>query len=234
MEHRLFKPATFEDGRETVVGTCNGFTMQQRWEAETPVFGRAILANLEPGDRTVLDYGVGVGRLAKEILSNNKDINVIGLDDSIEQRRLAEEYVDSERFITVAPEQLNQSVDLAYCIYVLQHVPAIALREAIQRMHFFLRPGGKLVYCSSDCRMAVCFGKPAFHDDRYLGVDIRREVTRLFEPIGPLFSEQELAQHEVVRKMVNGSGGSGAAAHPAIVYRRRECGEPYFKVAFAN
>ena len=46
MEHNLFKPSSFEEGKHGVVGDCNGFTMQQRWDAETPIFADAILSNL--------------------------------------------------------------------------------------------------------------------------------------------------------------------------------------------
>src|SRR5262249_424361 len=35
MNHGLFKPRTLEESMHVAVGSCNGFTMQERWEAET-------------------------------------------------------------------------------------------------------------------------------------------------------------------------------------------------------
>jgi len=229
LEHNLFKPASFEEGRESVVGHCNGIPMAERWEAETPLFARMILSHLEPGDTKILDYGVGVGRLAKEVINQNKEVKVIGVDDSSDQRRYSKLYVGEDRFEAIAPTQLNETVDLAYCVYVLQHVPAISIREVLYRIHYFLKPQGKLVYCSSDYRMAIRFDHLGFFDDRFLGINIRAEIEKLFEPIGPLFSDKEFKENEVVRKMVIGDDGNGGGLpHPAIVYRRRELAVPYF------
>ena len=81
MEHNLFKPKDFEDARHSVVGDCNGIPMNMRWEIETPIFAREILrhAKSDPGF-TILDYGCGCGRLAKEILAQDPNVTVIGLD----------------------------------------------------------------------------------------------------------------------------------------------------------
>lgn len=227
--HQLFKPASFEEGRESVVGFCNGVPMAERWIAETPLFARAILQQLGEGETTLLDYGVGVGRLAKEVLQQRPDVRVIGVDDSADQRRYAKMYVNNEEhFQSVAPTALQEQVDLVYCVYVLQHVPAIELRDVIQRMHYYLKPGGRLVYCSSDFRMAIRFDAIAFFDDRCLGVDIRSEVERFFEPEKTLFSEDDLRENEILRRMVLGDDGRGnGLPHPAIVYRRREIHGPY-------
>jgi len=227
--HQLFKTASFEEGRESVVGFCNGLPMSERWVAETPLFAKAILNELGEGERTILDYGVGVGRLAKEVLQQRSDVRVIGVDDSVDQRRYAKMYVDdADRFQALAPQGLVEQVDMAYCVYVLQHVPAIELRDVIQRIHYYLKPGGKLVYCSSDYRMAIRFDAIAFFDDRCLGVDIRSELNRFFEPERNLFSEDDLREHEILRRMVRGEDGQGTGLpHPAIVYRRREINGPY-------
>ena len=167
--------------------------------------------------------------MAKEVLNQRNDVRVIGIDDSADQRRYAKLYVDNcERFQAIAPESLQETVDLVYCIYVLQHIPAIELRDAIARMHYYLKPGGRLVYCSSDYRMAVRFDQIAFFDDRCLGVDIRAELERFFELEGELFTEQDFAQHEILRRMVRGEDGTGRGLpHPALVYRRREPTGPY-------
>lgn len=220
--HDLFRPRTLKEAMESVVGECNGFTAQERWEKETPLFAQHILDNLEPGEKVLLDYGCGVGRVAKEILRWNKDVVIIGVDSSVDELRLAKEYVDDDRFITRLPHQLDRSVDLAYSIYVFQHIPAIEIREALQHIHRSLKDDGKFIQCCSEYRMAIRYDQKAFADDKHLGVDIDREIGRYFNPIDDLFSEETLEANSLVKKMV--TGGRDGIAHPATLYQKRPLG----------
>ena len=232
-----FKAESFEAGKNSVVGDCNGHSCKERWELETPAFARAISRHITEDTYTVLDYGCGVGRLAKAVLSVNPKITILGLDPSEDERRHAKSYVNDSRFIPIHPDELNQTVDLVYCIYVLQHVPAIELRHAIERMHYFLKPGGKLVYCSSDYRMAINSGG-GFTDDRHTGVDIRREISRLFEEVGELVFENVSGteqESKLIRDLITAEGcPPGSIPHPAKVYRARTIAlnTPYFGVSF--
>lgn len=216
MEHNLFKSKNMEEGLHSVVGDCNGIPARERWDKETPVFAREILkyAKSEPGF-TILDYGTGVGRLAKEILNQDPRVTVIGLDASSHQLKIAKEYVNDSRFIPVLPNELNQKVDLVYCIYCLQHVPAIELRDVLARIHTFLKPGGLLIYASSDYRMAIRYDGGGFFDDRFLGVNIREEISRFFTEEKDLF-ERTTELEPVVERMVWGD-----LPHPAKVFRSR-------------
>lgn len=218
-EHRLFKPRTLEEGIEGVVGACNGIPAAERWEKETPVFAREIVKLASAGRPTILDYGCGVGRLAKAVLAALPSATVIGVDESRESLDLARDYVADSRFVAKLPGDLSERVDLAYSIYVLQHVPAIQIREVLQRIHHHLKDDGVFVYCSSDYRMAIRFDQPGFEDDRWLGVDLRREVGRYFEPCGDLFSPDVLEANPVVKQIVAPLGGG--LEHPALVFRKR-------------
>jgi cyclopropane fatty-acyl-phospholipid synthase-like methyltransferase len=77
-------------------------------------------------DTVVLDYGCGIGRVAKAMIEAF-GCTVIGVDISRNMRRLAEDYVDSERFAAVAPQQFDTMVraglrvQAAIAIWVLQH-----------------------------------------------------------------------------------------------------------------
>lgn len=230
-----FKANTLKGGMESVVGNCNGHTCEERMEVETPLFARAILSCLPKDAHTILDYGCGIGRLAKEILKQNSKITILGLDASEDELRLAEQYVSDNRFIRYLPEELIQKVDMVYCIYVLQHVPAIELRHAIERMYHHLKPGGKLVYCSSDYRMAIN-QDGGFTDDRHLGVDIRKELSRLFQEESDLFPNMA-KQPKIIQDLITAEGcPPGSIAHPAKVYRKRQiqldADQPYFKAPF--
>lgn len=234
-----FKARNFEDGRHSVVGDCNGHSCEERWELETPAFARAIVELIPQGATTILDYGCGVGRLAKEVLKLNKKVTIIGVDASDDELRLAAEYVNDSRFIPTRPEDLNQKVDLVYCVYVLQHIPAIELRHAIERMHYFLKPHGRLAYCSSDYRMAIN-AHGGFSDDAALGVNIRKEIGRLFEDECDLFKIDVLKKGaanglkwaEVLHDIITAEGcPPGSIPHPAKVYRPKKIPDTqYFMV----
>ena len=81
MEHKLFKPNDFNQGKHAVVGNCNGLSMEERWQKEAPLFAKTILDKSINNPR-ILDYGCGVGRLAKEVVKNNYSSTVVGTDDS--------------------------------------------------------------------------------------------------------------------------------------------------------
>lgn len=238
MDHPLFKERTFRDACQSVVGPCNGFTYQERWEKETPDMVRAILKQTDVTSPRILDYGCGVGRLAREVLMQHPSATVVGIDESPVQQQHARDYVDSPRFTACFPHEVEGSFDLIYCIYVLQHVPALDLRGAIARIHHRLNPDGVFVYCSSDTRMTIRWDSFAFFDDRFLGVNIRAEIEKLFEPVGDLFDKDTLRDNPVLHRMILGTDvgqdGIGATptalAHPAIVYKPRAFRGQYFDV----
>lgn len=228
MEHNLFKPKDIEAARHTVVGDCNGIPMQERWEKETPVFAREILKYAtNTSGFAILDYGCGCGRLAKEVLKQSDKVTVIGLDASSDELKLAKEYVNDSRFIPVLPHDLNQKVDLVYCVYCLQHCPAIEIREVLQRIHHFLKDDGILIYCSSDYRMAIRFDGGGFFDDRFLGVNVRDEISRLFTEETDLFVRNDELE-PVVAKMVWGD-----LPHPAKVFRKKAISGQIFNARIA-
>jgi len=235
----LFHPKSLIEAQHQAVGDCKGLTMQQRWDEETPVFAKAILSHLPQiglgphGINQILDYGCGPGRLAKEILlqadNTNHDIVVWGADNSPEMLMQANEYVGSispfettsgafiDRFSTVEPQgmaQFSQHFDLCYLVYCLQHMPAIEIRDALRRIWTSLVDNGLLFYCSSENRMAMRSDEQGFFDDRFLGVDLKSELSRFFEEIGPAIPDELM--NDAVRHMTTGDH-----AHPATLYRKK-------------
>lgn len=111
---------------------------ETRWRLETPyvleLIGKALV--LAPGS-VVLDYGCGVGRMAKAMIEASGCF-VIGVDISAKMRRLAPDYVESDRFVAVSPAQFDVMVakglrvDAAIAIWVLQH--CLAPAEDIARI----------------------------------------------------------------------------------------------------
>ena len=238
MDHPLFKERAFRDACQSVVGPCNGFTYQERWEKETPDMVRAILKQTTVSSPHILDYGCGVGRLAREVTLQHPSATVVGIDESPVQQQHSRDYVDSPRFKACSPHEVECSFDIIYCIYVLQHVPALDLRGAIARIHSRLKPDGVFVYCSCDTRMAVRWDSFSFFDDRFLGVNLRTEIERLFEPLGDLFDNETLKGNPLLHRMIRGVDvgqdeigvNPTALAHPAIVYKPRHFDGHYFDV----
>lgn len=227
MEHNLFKPKSFEEGKHGVVGDCNGFSMEVRYRTETPLFAKAIVSNIsfrDSGCADIIDYGCGVGRIAKEIIKQSPGVIVHGVDASSEMLKLAAEDIgNSGHFHPSLPTMINMghgNADLVYCVYVLQHVPSIEIREILQRIYDNLKDDGTFVYCSSDYRMAIRFDSGGFHDDRYLGVDLQAEVGRYFDKVGSLFSAQTLSDNPLLSKMVNGD--TNGLPHPAFIYKKKK------------
>lgn len=234
----LFSPKTFEEGKHSVVGTINNLSCEERWRHETPVFTDAIVRLLSPNCSKMLDYGCGIGRMSKEVLSRSPAYSVVGVDNSSVQLEHARSYVSDPRFIAVFPHQLEGEFDLAFSLYVLQHVSAIDLRQTIEIIHANLRPDGLFVQCCSERRMALRKDAPLFFDDRLLRVDVTKEIERLFEPVADLFTHEDLEKNPIVKRMVLGlddrdepdDNGKWGDAHPAKVYRRRSLSVPYWKV----
>jgi len=222
-EHNLFKVKNFQEAQEAVVGSCNGFSKEERWNAETPAFAKKIISYFNP-NRTdyVLDYGCGVGRLAKEIIKQCGGCYILGIDTSIQMLEEAQKYVpmNSLKFGTALPNEIQKgNFDLAYCIYTLQHVPAIELREILSRIYNHLKDDGYFIYCSSDFRMAIRFDNKGFFDDRFLGVNLQEEIERFFDKVEPLFNEEDFKDNYILKKMITGC--DSGMAHPAFVYRKK-------------
>jgi SAM-dependent methyltransferase len=110
-----------------------GADSEARWAIETPY----VLELLQPAlaltaDTLVLDYGCGIGRMAKAMIESS-GCSVIGLDTSPRMRKLAGDYVDSDRFIAVSPHVFDLMlsaglrVHAAIAVWVLQHCFAPAV-----------------------------------------------------------------------------------------------------------
>ena len=117
-----------------------------RWALETPYVMELIGGAFAPRpEMLVLDYGCGVGRLAKAMIEAS-GCGVVGVDISPNMRKLAAEYVASDKFIALSPEQFDVlvgaglRVHAAISVWVLQHCFAPA--HDIARIGRGLGPDG--------------------------------------------------------------------------------------------
>ena len=164
-----------------IILTAEDSTTEARWQTETPhvcdLIARAI--DLKPGS-FVLDYGCGIGRIAKELIARH-GCHVIGVDISPAMRVLSVVYVQSNLFASCTPRMLAAMsercfrFDAAVSIWVLQHCPSPTYDIALLRGA--LAPGGRLFVLNNTTR-AVPTVDAGWHDDK---VDIKAMLTGEFD-----------------------------------------------------
>jgi 2-polyprenyl-3-methyl-5-hydroxy-6-metoxy-1,4-benzoquinol methylase len=113
---------------------------------------RIFAEQVKSGDN-ILDAGCGNGRLLEAL--QNKSINYVGIDSSLELLALAQKNYPTHKFIEaeltklpiVNVEQFSkEKFNYIFCLAVLQHVPGEELRvQVLKNMHDFLAPGGKMI-----------------------------------------------------------------------------------------
>jgi len=167
----------------SIILTAEDSTTEKRWRTETPYLADLINKNLELSPNSwVLDYGCGIGRIAKELIARH-GCQVVGVDISPSMRALAPMYVASDRFFACAPAMLDGLIergiafDAAISVWVLQH--CLYPGDDIARIKRALRPHGKL-FVMNDTRRAVPTREVAWVND---GIDLRSELGREFKQL---------------------------------------------------
>ena len=149
----VFNPSSIDDARRIILTPEPGLSTDERWIRETPYLADRLVETMMPDESSlVLDFGCGVGRLAKAVIERS-GCTVLGVDISARMRAYAHIYVGSERFVATSPAGLDGllanglAVDHAYAVWVLQHCldPALELR----RIHAALTLGGTLCVINS-------------------------------------------------------------------------------------
>jgi SAM-dependent methyltransferase len=167
-----------------IILTGEGASSAARWETETPYLADVIARTVPLSPQTLLlDYGCGIGRLAKEMIARH-NCTVIGVDISPDMRALAPSYVKSDRFTVCSPEVFHAMCsrglrfDAALAIWVLQHcfdpVAEVAAIAASLKSagHFFVLNNSKL--------RVVPTKEVTWAND---GVDVWREIEQRFRQI---------------------------------------------------
>jgi SAM-dependent methyltransferase len=171
---------TLDEAMRVIVSIDGGTTIKDRWQKETPFLVEEIARQLQIGpESVVLDYGCGIGRVAKPLIERT-GCRVVGVDFSKSMRLLAPEYVLSERFTVWSPEVLARMVERGFqvpraiCTWVLQHV--LNPVEAIQLISSALSPDGRFYVL--DCRArCVPTNRGYVHD----GISVGGELRKMFE-----------------------------------------------------
>jgi 2-polyprenyl-3-methyl-5-hydroxy-6-metoxy-1,4-benzoquinol methylase len=165
----VFDVATREEAKSIILTPEADNSTDKRWELETP----ALINLLKPYGpfKKILDYGCGIGRLSKELITN--DNVIVGADISMNMRTLSIPYMASPNWIPVHPnylQDLNIKFDLVLAVWVLQHVMHPA--QTIKQIASLIRPGGYMLVVNNYNRVVPCQhdGKLVWATD---GIDIR-------------------------------------------------------------
>lgn len=155
-------------------------TTNERWERETPHVCDLIEKSTEIDSKSVvLDYGCGVGRLAKELI-RRRGCFVIGADIAPNMQALAASYVSSDRFMTCHPSALgliSVKVDVVLAVWVLQHVADLV--GELTMIGRALKHRGNLFVVNEGSSRFVPTTR-GWVNDR---LDVRAELTRWFAPL---------------------------------------------------
>jgi len=120
------------------------FDMTRKKEIWPEIRKRA--EEIKDGDR-ILDVGCGNGRLIEAF--ENKEVEYLGVDNSEELIRLAEENYDHKFLVSDILDLSSfedKDFDYAFCLAVLQHLPSVELRvQALEQIKMKLKDEGKMV-----------------------------------------------------------------------------------------
>lgn len=185
---QMFNSPNMEAAKAVILcGEPSGsITTEERWEKETPYLVEECGKHLNiSSDTWVLDYGCGIGRMAKGLI-DKYGCHVIGVDFSGPMRDLAPKYVESDNFVVWSPETLGRMiergvrVDCAIAIWVIQHI--FYPSEALKLINGAMKPEA-LFYTLNSTRAVpservedkAC---KEFIDD---GVSVEHEICKVFQ-----------------------------------------------------
>ncbi|MEW6491431.1 MAG: methyltransferase domain-containing protein [Cyanobacteriota bacterium] len=195
----VFSVSNLEEAKAIILTPGQDTSTEERWIKETPYLLEQLGQELQPNsDDLILDYGCGVGRLAKEIIAHY-GCTILGVDISSQMLQLASDYVGSQKFITSSPDALERMVckglrvDHAYSTWVIQH--CLDPHTEIKRIKQALKPGGRFYIVNSHHR-CVPSDKGWVNDGIQVAALLRREFQEVNYSVLPeTVTTSAIAQH---------------------------------------
>jgi 2-polyprenyl-3-methyl-5-hydroxy-6-metoxy-1,4-benzoquinol methylase len=186
-----YDPAVFRDvdtverAKGVILNPDGVHTVDERWELETRWLFDKVASWMPAKGATCLDYGCGIGRLAKPLIEE-RGWSVMGVDISAAMRGMAVGYVASPRFLACAPGALDQllgfglRLDFAVAIWSLQHCERPT--EDVERIRKAVKPGGRIFVMNALQRFVPTSDGRQFEwtDD---GLDVWKMLPDTFVPL---------------------------------------------------
>lgn len=169
-----------ERAAKNIILTREGWDTDLRWANETPYLADLLGEQLRPqAGQLLVDYGCGLGRMAKALIERF-GVRVLGVDISVDMRRLAPPHVASEDFSVVSVPVFRSMVDAglradgALSVWVIQH--ALTPADDLDLLRGSLKPGGGLFIVNNIHRAVPTREGPWASD----GLDIRAMLGERF------------------------------------------------------
>lgn len=185
---QFFSSSSLEEAKNIVL-MHHELSSEQRWEPETQ-WTKDILLAMRSFDEhsVVLDFGTGVGRLAK-MLIETFGCRVLGVDINSQMLEFAKDYVNDSRFETMTNDdfinkRFKDHFTHAISVWALQHSPVS--QHDIARIQQSLKRNGHLFVidmrwkCIPKLDPGGNIHDTNFYDDK---VDNKQELSKYFNPI---------------------------------------------------
>ena len=178
----FYEVSNLEEAMKKILTPEGGLSPSERWEIETPIIAEMLTKRLNlSSNNNIIDYGCGVGRLAKELILRT-GCNVIGVDISRSMRAFSNIYCASDSFFSCSNMSLRELTergwlgDHAFSIWVLQH--AANPHEDIELIYNSLAEGGTFLVMNLELR---CL--PTSNGWENDGIDIKELIEKRFEVV---------------------------------------------------
>ncbi len=182
----IFDVENYAEARTAILTSEGpGFSTDDRWIKETPWVVDKIAEHLNLEDARLLDFGCGVGRIAKELI-RKFDCWTVGVDTSPNMRALAASYVNAPGFLACDTIWLCNRVlpiefDAAIAIWSLQHCPN--LEHDIGYIADSICVKGLLFVVNTKHRLIPARGRADGYPFVSDGKDVKLELTKRFSVV---------------------------------------------------
>lgn len=191
-EQKVFFPFSISEAKKMILSDYEDQSSDYRWEVETKE-EVSVLERFMKADDIICDFGIGIGRVSAEILKNFPGVSIIGVDGSRQMLKQCKEFIPGDhhnRLQLFHFDQLEEikddSVDLAYSLYVLQHISRDNFRRAVEELKRIIKPDGMLYLLNA-------YGRCVFDNENAAGYDDGLDQLKI---ISEYFSESEDIKYE--------------------------------------
>lgn len=189
---------SINDAKKVILAPFNSYSSEQRWKVETKYELSALRSYIQD-NHVICDFGIGIGRISKEILEEFPDVRIVGVDSSTRMLNLCKKTIQStlhDRLQLTPFKKLKDiktgSVDFAFSIYTLQHLPANIFEQALRELRRIIKQGGYLYLLNGYVRGVVdTWKKQQFYDDGVCQLDV---ISRYFAEVKDIKYESEYMQ----------------------------------------
>lgn len=178
---------SINDAKKVILTDWYSFSSDYRWQFEAGL-QLLELRKFIRENSVICDFGIGIGRISKEILKKFRSVYIIGIDSSKTMLNQCRQNIPSayhNRLKLVPFDRIKavktKSIDFAFAIYVFQHIPANLFKVALKELKRIIKPEGFLYLFNNNVRYVVDGAlREQWYDDKLPQLDI---ISKYFEEV---------------------------------------------------